>query len=43
LHEVGRRREQAQRPLHEMEGGMLQVGRSFVARWPAEHGFLITT
>ena len=32
---------QVQRPLHEMEGGKLQVGRSFVARWPAEHGFLL--
>jgi spermidine/putrescine transport system ATP-binding protein len=31
----------AQRPLHEMEGGKLQVGRSFIARWPAEHGFLL--
>jgi spermidine/putrescine transport system ATP-binding protein len=30
-----------QRPLHEMEGGKLQVGKSFVARWPAEHGFLL--
>jgi spermidine/putrescine transport system ATP-binding protein len=30
-----------QRPLHEMEGGKLQVGRSFIARWPAEHGFLL--
>jgi spermidine/putrescine transport system ATP-binding protein len=32
---------QVQRPLHEMEGGKLQVGRSFIARWPAEHGFLL--
>jgi spermidine/putrescine transport system ATP-binding protein len=30
-----------QRPLHEMEGGKLKVGRSFVARWPAEHGFVL--
>jgi len=30
-----------QRPLHEMEGGQLTVGRSFIARWPAEHGFLL--
>jgi spermidine/putrescine transport system ATP-binding protein len=30
-----------QRPLHDMEGGKLQVGRSFIARWPAEHGFLL--
>jgi spermidine/putrescine transport system ATP-binding protein len=32
---------QVQRPLHEMEGGKLQVGRPFIARWPAEHGFLL--
>jgi spermidine/putrescine transport system ATP-binding protein len=30
-----------QRPLHEMEGGQLTVGKSFVARWAAEHGFLL--
>jgi spermidine/putrescine transport system ATP-binding protein len=30
-----------QRPLHEMEGGKLQVGKCFVARWPPEHGFLL--
>jgi spermidine/putrescine transport system ATP-binding protein len=33
---------QVQRPLHEMEGGKLQVGRSFVARWPAAHGYLLS-
>jgi spermidine/putrescine transport system ATP-binding protein len=32
---------QVQRPLHEMEGGKLQVGGNFVARWPAEHGLLL--
>ena len=32
---------QVQRPLHEMEGGKLQVGRTFIARWPPEHGFLL--
>ena len=29
---------QVQRPLHAMEGGKLQVGRTFIARWPPEHG-----
>jgi spermidine/putrescine transport system ATP-binding protein len=32
---------QVQRPLHEMEGGKLQVGRNLVARWPAEHSLLL--
>jgi spermidine/putrescine transport system ATP-binding protein len=30
-----------QRALHELEGGKLAVGRTLVARWPVEHGFLL--